>query len=87
MATGEHRGPSRWGITFHQAGNKRSQQARRSPGAPLVAVLVPDPANAYDPNALAVYINDEHVGFLPRDIRPGDCGPRWQLSATRTAAA
>jgi tetratricopeptide (TPR) repeat protein len=33
-----------------------------------VAVLVPDPANAYDPNAIAVYVNNEHVGFLPRDL-------------------
>jgi hypothetical protein len=30
--------------------------------------LVPDPTNAYDPNALAVYVNDQHVGFLPRDL-------------------
>jgi len=37
-----------------------------------MAVLVPDPANAYDPNALAVYINEHHVGFLPRDIA-------WQI--------
>ena len=55
------------GESFHQAAIS-AVEARRSPGAPLVAVLVPDPANAYDPNALAVYINDEHVGFLPRDM-------------------
>jgi tetratricopeptide (TPR) repeat protein len=43
-------------------------EARRSPGSPLVSILVPDPANAYDSNALAVYANGEHVGFLPREV-------------------
>jgi hypothetical protein len=33
-----------------------------------MAVLVPDTANAYDPNAMAVYVNDQHVGFLPRSL-------------------
>ena len=55
------------GESFHQAAIN-TVEARRSPGSPLVAVLVPDPANAYDPNALAVYVNDEHVGFLPRNL-------------------
>lgn len=55
------------GESFHQAAIN-AVEARRSPGSPLEAVLVPDPANAYDPNALAVYVNDEHVGFLPRAL-------------------
>lgn len=55
------------GESFHQAAIS-AVEARRSPGSPLIAVLVPDPANAYDPNALAVYVNEQHVGFLPRDI-------------------
>jgi len=55
------------GESFHLAAIN-AVEARRSPGSPLAAVLVPDPANAYDPNALAVYVNDEHVGFLPRDL-------------------
>jgi tetratricopeptide (TPR) repeat protein len=55
------------GESFHQAAIN-AVEARRAPGSPLVAVLVPDPANAHDPNALAVYVNDEHVGFLPRDL-------------------
>jgi regulatory GntR family protein/HIRAN domain-containing protein len=41
-------------------------EERGSPGSPLVLVLVPDPGNAYDSNAVAVYVNGEHVGFLPR---------------------
>ena len=55
------------GESFHLA-EIRAVEARRTSGSPLVAVLVPDPSNAYDPNALAVYVNDEHIGFLPRDL-------------------
>lgn len=33
----------------------------------LSAVLVPDPANPFDRNAVAVYVNGEHVGYLERD--------------------
>ena len=32
----------------------------------VVAVLVPEPANPYDPNAIAVQVNGEVVGYLPR---------------------
>lgn len=32
----------------------------------IVAVLVPEPANAYDPNAIAVQVNGEVVGYLRR---------------------
>lgn len=32
------------------------------------ASLVPDPQNPHDPNAVAVYIRDHHVGYLPRDV-------------------
>jgi tetratricopeptide (TPR) repeat protein len=28
---------------------------------------MPDPGNAYDSNAVAIYVNGEHVGFLPRE--------------------
>lgn len=31
------------------------------------AVLVPDPRNPYDRNAVAVYVRDRHVGYIPRD--------------------
>jgi tetratricopeptide (TPR) repeat protein len=43
-------------------------EARTAPGSPLVAVLVPDPGNVHDSNALAVNVNGEHVGFLPREV-------------------
>ncbi|GAW51490.1 MULTISPECIES: HIRAN domain-containing protein [unclassified Nocardioides] len=34
-----------------------------------VAVIVPDPENAFDPNAVAVWVEGKHlVGHLPRDV-------------------
>ena len=53
------------GESFHETAIKTAE-ARRSPGSALAAVLVPEPANAHDPSAIAVYINDQHVGYLPR---------------------
>lgn len=29
--------------------------------------LVPDPGNPYDANAVAVFMDDHHVGYLPRE--------------------
>ncbi|MDX6286041.1 MAG: hypothetical protein QOG53_1526 [Frankiales bacterium] len=34
----------------------------------IVAVLVPEPDNPYDPNAIAVQINGNLVGYLARDV-------------------
>ena len=34
----------------------------------IVAFLIPDPDNKYDPNAIGVYIDRFHVGFIPRDM-------------------
>lgn len=33
-----------------------------------IAFLIPDPNNQHDPNAIAVYIDRFHVGFIPRDM-------------------
>lgn len=55
------------GELFHQDAIHAVEE-HSPPGSPLVAVLVPDPGNAYDSNAVAVYVNGEHVGFLPRDM-------------------
>jgi hypothetical protein len=33
-----------------------------------LALLVPEPQNQYDPNAVAVQIGGQHVGYLPRDL-------------------
>lgn len=53
------------GESFHEDAIHTVEESR-SPGSSLMAVLVPDPGNAYDPNAVAVYVNGQHVGFLPR---------------------
>ena len=33
----------------------------------IVAVLVPEPTNPYDSNAIAVQIDGQVIGYLPRD--------------------
>jgi tetratricopeptide (TPR) repeat protein len=55
------------GESFHQDAIHAVEEYS-PPGSPLVAVLVPDPGNAHDSNAVAVHVNGEHVGFLPRDM-------------------
>jgi hypothetical protein len=55
------------GESFHQEAI-HAVEGRSPPGSPLVAALVPDPGNAHDSNAVAVYVNGEHVGFLPREM-------------------
>jgi hypothetical protein len=55
------------GESFHEDAIHAVEE-RRSPGSPLVAVLVPDTGNPYDPNAVAAYVNGKLVGFLPRDM-------------------
>jgi len=55
------------GESFHEDAIHAVEE-RSSPGSPLVAVLVPDPGNPYDSNAVAVEVNGELVGFLPRDM-------------------
>ena len=55
------------GELFH-LGAIRTAEEGSSRGSPLVAVLVPDPGNANDPNTVAIYVNGEHVGFLHRDV-------------------
>lgn len=34
----------------------------------IIAFLIPDPNNQHDPNAIAVYIDRFHVGFIPREM-------------------
>lgn len=29
--------------------------------------LLPEPTNKYDPNAIAIYLQDKHLGYIPRD--------------------
>jgi tetratricopeptide (TPR) repeat protein len=55
------------GETFH-ADAIRTVQWASSPGKPLVAVLTPEPDNFHDPHAVAVHLNGQHVGYLPREV-------------------
>lgn len=34
------------------------------------ALIVPQPNNPYDPHAVAVYLRDQEVGYLARDVAP-----------------
>lgn len=55
------------GETFHLEAI-RAADSKNSPGSPCVAVFVPDPGNVHHPRAVAIYVNGEHVGFLPHEI-------------------
>src|SRR6266480_2211819 len=44
----------------------------------IVAVLVPEPTNPYDANAIAVQIDGQVIGYLPRDTAQESC---WACSA------
>ena len=47
-----------WGLSGGTVGDRIRRQ--------IVAVLVPEPTNPYDANAIAVQIDDQVIGYLPR---------------------
>jgi hypothetical protein len=49
----------------------------------IVAVLVPEPANPYDPNAIAVQVEGYVVGYLPRAVAQEYVPGLRQLMASR----
>ncbi|HET9899148.1 MAG TPA: HIRAN domain-containing protein [Streptosporangiaceae bacterium] len=49
-------------VLWHLAHANIGEKVRRE----IVAVLVPEPDNRYDPNAIAVHIDGQVVGHLPR---------------------
>jgi hypothetical protein len=51
------------------SGRERDEEIRFE----TTATLVPEPDNQHDPNAIAVHVNDQLVGYLSRDENP-----RWQ---------
>ncbi|MEU0723132.1 HIRAN domain-containing protein [Streptomyces sp. NPDC006140] len=51
---------------FFRAESIRQAVANMPPGRPFVAQLVPEPQNPHDPNAVAVHLQGQHVGYLPR---------------------
>jgi tetratricopeptide (TPR) repeat protein len=57
------------GESFHLEAIERVVSSS-SPDSPLTAVLVPEPDNPHDRHAVAVYVADEHVGFLSRETAP-----------------
>jgi hypothetical protein len=62
-----HRQDALWGIV----GGRSTEHVRQE----VVAVLIPETTNEYDPNAISVWVNGLQVGFLSREnaarYRPG----------------
>jgi HIRAN domain len=62
-----HRQDALWGI----AGGRSTEHVRQR----VMAVLIPETTNEYDPNAISVWVNGLQVGFLSREnaarYRPG----------------
>lgn len=55
------------GESFH-VDEINAAQWSSAPSSTLAAVLVPEPGNPHDPHAVAVYLNNRHVGYLPREV-------------------
>lgn len=63
---GSHRIPV-VGLPYHQAAVRDTVKAVPS-GGEMDAVLLPEPSNPHDPNAVAVYTSGGKVGYLPSDV-------------------
>jgi len=57
------------GESFH-ADAILAAELSASPRGLMTAVLMPDPGNPHDRNAVAVYLEGWHVGYLPREVAP-----------------
>lgn len=57
------------GGTFHADAILAAQRGVR-PGSELRALLEPDPGNPHDRNAVRVYLEGHHAGFLPATLAP-----------------
>lgn len=55
------------GETFHAAAIREACRCSQ-PGVPDVAILIPEPGNPHDHNAVAVHVNRFLAGHLPRQI-------------------
>jgi hypothetical protein len=57
------------GLSFHAANLKAiiGHTERSGSGWTLTATLVREPANEYDPNAIAVWVGDRQIGHINRD--------------------
>jgi tetratricopeptide (TPR) repeat protein len=74
------------GETFH-ADAILAAQLSTQPNSPLVAVLLPEPTNTHDPHAVAIYLNREHVGYLPRSIAAAVQPALLQFAASHAGQA
>jgi hypothetical protein len=68
------------GEAYHEEAAELAQAAALA-GEPLAAVVQPDLRNRHDPNAVAVHLLGEHVGFLYADV-----AARVQPALLRVAA-
>jgi HIRAN domain len=55
------------GLQYHELA-VRETLAAIAAGTEADALLLPEPSNPHDPNAIAVYMAGGHVGYLPRDV-------------------
>ena len=55
------------GPTFHTEAIREAARCGK-PGVPYVAVLIPEPGNPDDHNAVAVFVNGFHAGYVSRQI-------------------
>ena len=57
------------GARFYQPALARLACTRPRDGFPCI--LLPQPANPHDPNAIAIWTRGGHVGYIPRVAAPG----------------
>ena len=77
------------GETYHIAGIKKVFRGRGLPiptaGIEIndaVCVLIPEPWNPHDPNAVAVAIDGQHVGHLPADLAEDYAEPLAEIAGS-----
>jgi hypothetical protein len=55
------------GLQYHELAVQETLAAIAT-GTDADALLLPEPSNPHDPNAVAVYMSGGHVGYVPRDV-------------------
>jgi hypothetical protein len=57
------------GVSFpNDDGGSRQDHIGRYAKPDRLVMLVPEPYNPHDPNAVAVYIDDKQIGYIPRGL-------------------
>lgn len=70
----------------HHVDAIREAVARTPAGEAYTALLIPEPSNPHDPNAVAVNLQGQCVGYLPRDIAAVMAPGVVRLSAEHSGA-